>query len=131
MVNAGIKGSPDTLGWQSLEERAKKIKALTLDNNIYNSVLPFLDVHMHNEIVESLSTKGKIGLLVLIMFYICNDLYSVQKNIYSLVFPASIMLFGISDVITHAKPIPASWIVCLFLSTSFFVKKNHNNKSVD
>ncbi|EFN7905693.1 O-antigen ligase domain-containing protein, partial [Escherichia coli] len=39
-----------------------------------------------------------------------------------LVFPASIMLFGISDVITHAKPIPASWIVCLFLSISFLSK---------
>ncbi len=88
MVNAGIKGSPDTLGWQSLEERAKKIKALSLDNNIYNSVLPFLDVHMHNEIVESLSTKGKIGLLVLIMFYVAMILllYPGEK-IYTLGFP--------------------------------------------
>ncbi|EFH3504650.1 O-antigen ligase domain-containing protein, partial [Escherichia coli] len=124
MVNAGIKGSPDTLGWQSLEERAKKIKALSLDNNIYNSVLPFLDVHMHNEIVESLSTKGKIGLLVLIMFYVAMIYYCIREKKYILlVFPASIMLFGISDVITHAKPIPASWIVCLFLSTSFLSKK--------
>ncbi|MCV5275127.1 O-antigen ligase domain-containing protein, partial [Escherichia coli] len=80
MVNAGIKGSPDTLGWQSLEERAKKIKALSLDNNIYNSVLPFLDVHMHNEIVESLSTKGKIGLLVLIMFYVAMIYYCIREK---------------------------------------------------
>ncbi|EME7635222.1 O-antigen ligase family protein [Escherichia coli] len=123
MVNAGIKGSPDGFNWQSLEQRAEKIKALSAENNIYSGALLFLDVHMHNEIVESLSTKGKIGLLVLIMFYVAMIYYCIREKKYILlVFPASIMLFGISDVITHAKPIPASWIVCLFLSISFLSK---------
>ncbi|EJF9052744.1 O-antigen ligase domain-containing protein, partial [Escherichia coli] len=108
----------------SLEQRAENIKALSSENNIYSGALLFLDVHMHNEIVESLSTKGKIGLLVLIMFYVAMIYYCIREKKYILlVFPASIMLFGISDVITHAKPIPASWIVCLFLSISFLSKK--------
>ena len=124
MINAGIKGSPDGFNWQSLEQRAENIKALSSENNIYSGALLFLDVHMHNEIVESLSTKGKIGLLVLIMFYVAMIYYCIREKKYILlVFPASIMLFGISDVITHAKPIPASWIVCLFLSISFLSKK--------
>ena len=114
MVNAGIKGSPDGFNWQSLEQRAEKIKALSAENNIYSGALLFLDVHMHNEIVESLSTKGKIGLLVLIMFYVAMIYYCIREKKYILlVFPASI---------THAKPIPASWIVCLFLSISFLSK---------
>ncbi len=59
---------------------------------------------MHNEIVEALSTKGKIGLLVLIMFYVAMIYYCIRETKYILlVFPVSIMLFGISDVITHAK----------------------------
>ncbi|ETJ40927.1 Lipid A-core:surface polymer ligase WaaL, partial [human gut metagenome] len=34
MVNAGIKGSPDGFNWQSLEQRAEKIKALSAENNM-------------------------------------------------------------------------------------------------
>ncbi|HFM0692194.1 TPA: O-antigen ligase domain-containing protein, partial [Escherichia coli] len=88
MVNAGIKGSPDGFNWQSLEQRAEKIKALSAENNIYSGALLFLDVHMHNEIVESLSTKGKIGLLVLIMFYVAMIYYcNTREKIYTLGFP--------------------------------------------
>ncbi|MCV5403203.1 O-antigen ligase domain-containing protein, partial [Escherichia coli] len=47
MVNAGIKGSPDGFNWQSLEQRAENIKALSSENNIYSGALLFLDVHMH------------------------------------------------------------------------------------
>ncbi|MCZ6440891.1 hypothetical protein O5268_02530 [Escherichia coli] len=84
MINAGIKGSPDGFNWQSLEQRAENIKALSSENNIYSGALLFLDVHMHNEIVESLSTKGKIGLLVLIMFYVAMIYYCIREKKYIL-----------------------------------------------
>lgn len=117
MIFAGYKSMPDGLSWQSLEQRADKIIFLSKENKIYAGATHFLDVHMHNEIIESLSTKGVFGVILILFFYVALISYSIMKKQYFLlVFPASIMLFGISDVITHDKPIPASWIVCLFLS---------------
>ncbi len=88
MVNAGIKGSPDGFNWQSLEQRAEKIKALSAENNIYSGALLFLDVHMHNEIVEALSTKGKNWSSCSYYVLCCNDslLYPGEK-IYTFGFP--------------------------------------------
>lgn len=125
MIQAGIEGAPKGLEWQSLEQRAININELSNKNNIYKGAVEFLGVHMHNEIVEALSTKGFLGVIVLFFFYGALIYYCLREKKYLLlVFPASIMLFGISDVITHDKPIPASWIVCLFLSASLLGKKD-------
>lgn len=88
MVNAGIKGSPDGFNWQSLEQRAEKIKALSAENNIYSGALLFLDVHMHNKIVESLSTKRKNWSSCSYYVLCCNNLLLyTREKIYTLGFP--------------------------------------------
>ncbi|POT55837.1 ligase [Citrobacter amalonaticus] len=124
MIRAGVEVAPEGLSWQSLEQRAINIKELSKENNIYKGATEFLDVHMHNEVVEALSTKGVFGVIFLLFFYTTMIYYCIREKQYLLlVFPAAIILFGLSDVITHAKPIPAAWIVCLFLSTSLLTKK--------
>lgn len=116
MIQAGFHASP-VLGWQSLEARADKIIALNKDNTIYAGAVRFLNVHMHNEIIEAYSTRGISGVALIVLFYLGMVCYCIKsKNYILLVFPLSIGLFGVSDVITHAKPIPASWIVSLLLS---------------
>lgn len=117
MIKAGIESAPDGLSWQSLEERGKKIIALSESDNLYKGATLFLNVHMHNEVIEALSTRGILGIIFLAFFYFTLIYYSIRTKKYLLlVFPLSIILFGLSDVITHAKPIPASWIIALFLS---------------
>lgn len=124
MIQAGINGAPKGLEWQSLETRADNIKTLSKENRIYAGATEFLGVHMHNEIVEALSTKGIFGVVVLLFFYVTLIYYClIEKKLLLVVFPISIILFGLSDVITHDKPIPAAWIVCLFLSISLLSKK--------
>lgn len=124
MIMAGFESAPNGLAWQSLEQRATKIIALSKENSVYEGATLFLDVHMHNEIIEALSTKGIIGVIVLFFFYAALIYYCfAEKKYLLLVFPATIMLFGISDVITHDKPIPASWIICFFLSSLLPVNK--------
>ncbi|GKX60924.1 O-antigen ligase family protein [Leminorella grimontii] len=130
MIKAGYESAPKDFSWQSLEERAQKIETLSKSDKIYEGATLFLDVHMHNEIIEALSTKGIIGVVALILFYFSLIYYCIKSREYLLlVFPLSIILFGISDVITHAKPIPSSWIVSLLLSILFLsAEKREKNK---
>ena len=83
MVNAGIKGSPDGLNWQSLEQRAEKIKALSADNNIYSGALLFLMYICIMKLLKLFPRKGKLVFL----FLLCSMLQlsttvSGRKNIY-------------------------------------------------
>lgn len=124
MIQAGIESAPKGLEWQSLEQRAINITELSNQNSIYKGAVEFIGVHMHNEVVEALSTKGVFGVIFLFFFYGALIYYCIHAKKYLLIiFPVSIMLFGLSDVITHDKPIPAAWIVCLFLSASLLGKK--------
>lgn len=128
MVMAGFKSAPEGLEWQSLEQRASKIIALSKENTIYQGATEFLNVHMHNDVIEALSTKGVVGVVTLVLFYVALIIYCLSEGRYALlVFPASIILFGISDVITHDKPIPASWIICLLLSSLLLKNKRQDN----
>lgn len=128
MIQAGIISAPSGLKWQSLEQRAEKIKKLSKQNPIYKSATVFLDVHMHNEVSEAISTKGTLGVIFLLLFYAALIYYCVaEKQFLLLVFPVSIILFGLSDVITHAKPIPAAWITCMLLSV-LMLRNNESKK---
>lgn len=128
MVMAGFKSAPEGLEWQSLEQRASKIIALSKEDTIYQGATEFLNVHMHNDVIEALSTKGVVGVVTLVLFYVALIIYCLSEGRYDLlVFPASIILFGISDVITHDKPIPASWIICLLLSSLLLKNKRQDN----
>jgi O-antigen ligase len=117
MIQAGFKSSPMDLSWQSLEERGQKIIALSKEDEKYKGATLYLDVHMHNEIIEALSTKGIFGVITLLFFYCSLVWYCIKTKKYLLLaFPMTMVLFGLSDVIIHAKPIPASWIITLYLS---------------
>lgn len=117
MIQAGFKSSPMDLSWQSLEERGQKIITLSKEDEKYKGATLYLDVHMHNEVIEALSTKGIVGVITLFFFYCSLVWYCIRTKKYLLLaFPMTMVLFGLSDVIIHAKPIPASWIITLYLS---------------
>lgn len=117
MIQAGFKASPMDFSWQSLEARGQKIISLSKENEKYKGATLYLDVHMHNEIVEAMSTKGIFGLITLFFFYFALVGYCIKTKKYLLLaFPMAMILFGLSDVIIHAKPIPASWIITFYLS---------------
>ena len=117
MIQAGFKSSPMDLSWQSLEERGQKIITLSKEDEKYKGATLYLDVHMHNEVIEALSTKGIFGVITLFFFYCSLVWYCIRTKKYLLLaFPMTMVLFGQSDVIIHAKPIPASWIITLYLS---------------
>ena len=117
MIQAGFKSSPMDFSWQSLETRGQKIIELSKEDEKYKGATLYLDVHMHNEVIEALSTKGILGVIALLFFYFSLVWYCIKTKKYILLaFPMAMVFFGLSDVIIHAKPIPASWIITLYLS---------------
>lgn len=126
MLECGFLVTEKDLTWQSLEDRGRKIKQLSQENKIFNSVSAYLDVHMHNEWIEALSTKGIIGIIILVFFYISLAYYSFsEKEPLILTFLIAMLLFGISDVIMHAKPIPSSWLTTLLLFCSLISERRN------
>ncbi|WPM84749.1 hypothetical protein QNH14_20315 [Apirhabdus apintestini] len=126
MLEGGFLVTEKDLTWQSLEDRGRKIKQLSQENKIFNSVSAYLDVHMHNEWIEALSTKGIIGIIILVFFYISLAYYSFsEKEPLILTFLIAMLLFGISDVIMHAKPIPSSWLTTLLLFCSLISERRN------
>lgn len=122
MTEVGFYSSPTNFTWQSLESRGEKIKQLAQQNKIWSSAIYYLDVHMHNEVIEALSTKGIVGVIALLLFYLSIGIYAYTvKEPLILMFLFALMLFGISDVTMHAKPIPSAWIVCLYLFCSLVI----------
>ncbi|MTD38201.1 O-antigen ligase domain-containing protein [Erwinia sp. CPCC 100877] len=122
MTEAGFSASPTGFKWQSLESRGKKIEELAREDAMLRSAVYYLDIHMHNEIIEALSTKGIGGVIVLLLFYLSIGLYAYKvREPLVLMFLFALVLFGISDVTMHAKPIPSAWIVCLYLFCSLVI----------
>lgn len=123
MIEAGIISSHKNIFFQSLEKRADIIKSLNdSNNNKYYGATVFLNVHLHNEVVEALSTKGFFGVILLLLFYFSLARYVIKiREPILLSFLLTMILFGLSDVIMHAKPIPSSWIITLYLSCAFLL----------
>lgn len=119
MIRAGF-ASASLFTWQSLEQRADKVQALCKEDKTYQGAMDYLNIHMHNEVAEAISTKGIWGVLFVLALYLSLILFCIKtKNFLLIVFPLSMILFGISDVVIHAKPIPAAWILTFYLSIAF------------
>lgn len=88
---------------QDLEERNKFIKDyLYAENKTDSMALEYIDVHLHNEIIQYASTFGVVGVVALIYFYWCN-IISVSRSV-DIVSPTSVvtfstLLYGSTDVL--------------------------------
>lgn len=96
MIQAGFKSSPMDFSWQSLETRGQKIIELSKEDEKYKGATLYLDVHMHNEVIEALSTKGILGVIALLFFYFSLVWYCIKTKKYILLaFPIA-MVFLVS-----------------------------------
>lgn len=63
MQRAGIEAGKEHYWGQSLEQRGAEIQQLALQDTSLQGAVAFLDVHLHNEIIDTFSLKGIPGLL--------------------------------------------------------------------
>lgn len=102
---------------QSLETRSEKIHALAKEEPRIGGALLFINAHLHNDIIEALSTRGIPGVLLIIFFYLAFAYYIVfvLKDYYLLILLATPVVLGLSDVILFSKIGPTALMVVLLL----------------
>nr|WP_246859691.1 O-antigen ligase family protein [Dickeya oryzae] len=82
------------------EARSEWAKNYILTENKYQAALPYLDIHLHNEIIDTASLQGVLGVILLFLFYVSITLYAwVNKNFILLSVSAIIITSGLTDVI--------------------------------
>lgn len=113
MYEAGLMIFKDApLSWRSADERSYEVSELIKQDKTLSPVRLFTNIHLHNEIIESASLKGMVGILSIIAFYAAL-MFSVYyyRSLGLFAFSLAIIGTGLSDVILWARSIPII-IVC-------------------
>lgn len=128
MIKAGIYSSNDNFFWQSAEERNNKISELAKIDKSLQGATKHFHAHLHNDLVETLSTKGWIsGVILTIIFYLAIIIYGIKsdKNPFILGFAISFITLGFSDTLIISKQVSLTWSLALILIISCIAMKNN------
>ena len=116
MYETGIRSSYSNFVGQSLEERNEKIIAIVENDKDkdLSGALRYLNTHLHNQLIDTLSTTGWLGITLNIIFLLSVTIFTYKKKfplIYAYV--AALVLYSMSDVVAYAIPIPMAWLLTL------------------
>ena len=116
MYETGIRSSYSNFVGQSLEERNEKIIAIVENDKDkdLSGALRYLNTHLHNQLIDTLSTTGWLGVTLNIIFLLSVTIFTYKKKfplIYAYV--AALILYSMSDVVAYAIPIPMAWLLTL------------------
>lgn len=120
-------GNAAPLG-QSAEQRGNEIKAIVAKDPNLVGVMPYITVHMHNELLETYSIKGVWGVAFLLALYIGLFISSLRpyRNPLLLGTTVSLFAYGLSDVVFFS--IEATAIFCLVIIFSVLSVANRNKQ---
>lgn len=126
MYETGIKSSYNNYLGQSLEERNEKIIAIVDKNHELTGALKYLNTHLHNQLIDTLSTTGWLGVILNILFLVSIIMFS-YKNKFPLMYTyvAALILYSSSDMLAYAIPVPLSWLLTLILICSLINNRDN------
>lgn len=124
MYKTGLESSYNNYIGQSLEERGYKIKKIVKDNKELSGALLYLNIHLHNQMIDTLSTTGWLGVILNVLFLIAIITVIHKKNMPLMyAYVVAFVLYGLSDILTYAVPVPLAWLLTLALIFSLVNKK--------
>lgn len=104
MQRAGIEAGKGHHWGQSLEQRGAEIQRLAVQDTSLQGTLKFINVHLHNEIIDTFSLKGISGVIVLLLLYTAMFLRAYwQRSPLLFVISGAIAIYGLSDLLLYAK----------------------------
>lgn len=104
MQRVGIDAGIAHKWGQSLEQRGAEIQSLSLQDTSLAGALKYINVHLHNEVIDTFSLKGIPGVIVLFILYITMFLRSyIQRSPLLFIISSAIVIYGLSDVLLYAK----------------------------
>lgn len=114
MQEAGIIAGKENPFGQSLEQRSHTIRATAKQDPSLRGAITYLNVHLHNELIDTFSLKGAFGVILLLGFYIAASYTAyIQRNIVLFVVTGAIAIYGLSDLLLYAKGESLSSILAL------------------
>lgn len=124
MYQTGLESSYNNFVGQPLEERNEKIIGIIANNKDLSGARHYLNVHLHNQLIDTLSTTGWLGVILNILFFLSVIIY-IHKQHFPLMYTyvVALMMFGLSDTLTYSTPIPLAWLLTLLLMCSLINNK--------
>lgn len=103
---------------QSAEQRGEEIKTIVAKQPELYGVMPYINVHLHNELLETYSLKGVWGVLFLLALYIGLFVSSLKpyRNAMLLGVTFSLFVYGLSDVIFFSTEGTAMFCLAIIAS---------------
>lgn len=117
MVQSGMDAELVAPFGQSAEQRAAHITDFAQQTPAMKGALGYLNVHLHNDVIEAFSLKGWPGALLIILFYVALSYFSifVLRSHFSIALLFALLMFGLSDVILFARDMLMAWLVTFCL----------------
>lgn len=101
----------------TLENRRKQAEEKILDAPENQTALIYIDTHLHNELLESASLQGVVGLLSVLAFYLSMLIRAIRRRLTPLLIVSLCMIvYGTTDVLLIS---PES-IMFFILTLAFF-----------
>ncbi|MBN3094908.1 O-antigen ligase family protein [Pectobacterium brasiliense] len=115
---------------QSAESRQLDIQKQVEENPSLSGAALMTGIHLHNELIESISLKGIIGGVALLFLYASLIYFSLftLKDYALISLTLSLIIYGLSDVIFYGKNTTTVWVVTYCLSI-LLVKRNNNRET--
>ena len=121
---AALKHAP--LG-QSVESRNDFISEKIAEGKISNSIEVYLNIHLHNELIDILSLQGVIGGLLLLFVYLSLLYVSIRnKNILLLMVTLCLGGYGLTDVLFFSRESITVYLLCIAVSLVVGDKRETN-----
>lgn len=130
MQTIAIRTGSQALLGQSAERRGEEIRAIIAQEPRLYGVTPYIDVHLHNELLETYSLKGVWGALLLLALYIglFISAFRPYRNALMLGVTFSLFVYGLSDVIFFSTE--ATAIFCLAIIASVLSVKKRQEPAI-
>lgn len=125
MIQVGAEtGSAAPLG-QSAEARNALIKQLAKKDSSLSGSVPYMNVHLHNELIDNYSLRGVAGAAALVLFYLALLWCSWRnRNSTLMVITLSLIVYGLSDVIFFSREGLIVYVIGLLTAMVFLGKRN-------
>lgn len=115
----------------SFEQRAKFAKKYAKDTKSNKSALHYINIHLHNELMDTATLQGILGIVVILFAYLALLYYSIRnRNSLVLGLTLIIMTVGLTDVIfiSREQTIFFSLLFIMIISLTTHDKKSNTEK---
>lgn len=126
MWQVGLHVFQESPWGMSMEQRKQLAQQYIKQEGKYQSALLFINVHLHNEMIDTATLQGTIGVIILLSFYLSILYRSLKdRNLILLAVSLSLIFYGLTDVIFISREQTITFSLLLLLA---YINKYQKNE---